>query len=61
MTFIIQCNFSQDTNSELEKKLKNLDRAYYMGYNDKARMNILLTMDEIKIEMIKRGIYDKSI
>ena len=61
MTFIIQCNFSQDTNSELEKKLKNLDRAYYMSDNDKARMNILLTMDEIKIEMIKRGIYDKSI
>lgn len=60
MTFIIQCNFSQDTNSELEKKLKNLDRAYYMGYNDKARMNILLTMDEIKIEMIKRGIYERN-
>lgn len=61
MMYNIQHNFSEDSNTSLEKKLKNLDLAYFMSYDGVVRMRILLTIDEIKIEMIKRGIYDKPI
>lgn len=39
---------------ELNEKLHKLELAYYLSLDTKTRHNILLTIDELKIEIKKR-------
>lgn len=45
---------------ELQKKLRNLESAYFLINDQVKRMEALLIIDDIKLELIKRGIYDPS-
>lgn len=57
----IQNNLCCLDNHSLTQKLKNLDSAYFVSADSVTRKNIILTIDEVILEMMKRGIYDKSI
>lgn len=46
---------------ELKRKLSRLNSAYHITDDRHIRMNMLLLMDNIKVELNKRGINDKSI
>lgn len=61
MMYYTQNNLKYYNDSVLKKKLKNLDNVYFMSDNSSTRQQIILAIDEVIIEMMKRGIYDKSI
>jgi hypothetical protein len=46
--------------ADLKKKLGRLETAYYITEDRQVRRDMLLLMDELKIELIKRGISWKN-
>jgi hypothetical protein len=44
--------------SELKSKLGRLNSAYHITEDRQLRQKMLLLIDELKIELIKRGMYD---
>lgn len=56
-----QNSLYQDSDDTLKKRLMGLDSAYFSALDSQNRQNILLAIDEVIIQMMKRGIYDKSI
>lgn len=51
-------NLSDQT---INYKLKMLDQIYHITEDSIQRHQILLAIDELKIELMKRGKYDQSI
>jgi hypothetical protein len=41
-------------------RLRNLNQVYFITEDEKVRRQILLTIDELKLELIKRGKYDPT-
>jgi hypothetical protein len=46
---------------DLKRRLKTLDSVYHITEDRQMRQNMLLFMDELKLEIAKRGTNDKSI
>jgi hypothetical protein len=46
---------------EIKKKIKTLDAVYHITENREVRRQMILALDELKLELLKRGINDKSI
>lgn len=46
---------------DLQKKLKSLDVVYHIVEDRQTRQDMLLYMDEIKIELQKRGVNWKNL
>lgn len=59
--YSFQNNLRSSDNPSLKQKLRNLDTAYFAARDTENRQNIILAIDEVIVEMMKRGIYDKSI
>ncbi len=59
--YSFQNNLRSSDNPALKQKLRNLDTAYFAACDTENRQNIILAIDEVIVEMMKRGIYDKSI
>lgn len=51
-----------DLETELiETRLYNLNQFYFFTDDEQNRQRILLAIDELKLELIKRGKYDQPI
>jgi len=46
--------------SDLKKRLGRLDSAYHITDDRHTRQSMLLLMDEIKLELIRRGKYGRT-
>ena len=44
----------------IETRLRNLNQVYFITEDENVRRQILLTIDELKLELIKRGKYDPT-
>ena len=50
-----------DLETELiETRIYNLNQVYFFTDNEKNRQRILLAIDELKLELIKRGKYGRT-
>jgi hypothetical protein len=60
---VIQQHMTLDRLStyDLKQRLGRLETAYYVTEDKQMRQQMLLLMDELKLELIKRGKYDQSI
>lgn len=47
--------------SLIKTRLRNLENIYFITHTEETRQLILLAIDELKLELIKRGKYDQSI
>ena len=56
-----QLILARSSTPELEYRLKTLNSVYHITEDRQVRQNMLLFIDEIKLELAKRGINDKSI
>lgn len=45
----------------IETRIRNLDQVYFFTEDETNRKLILLAIDDLKLELIKRGKYDQSI
>lgn len=45
----------------IETRIRNLDQVYFFTEDEKNRKLILLAIDDLKLELIRRGKYDQSI
>ena len=44
----------------VKARLRNLNLVYFITEDEDVRRQILLTIDELKLELIKRGKYDTT-
>lgn len=45
----------------IETRIRNLDQVYFFTEDETNRKLILLAIDDLKLELIRRGKYDQSI
>lgn len=57
----LQSTLANSSTQSIKNKLAALDTAYHITENSDTRRSMLLAIDEIKLELIKRGKYDQSI
>jgi hypothetical protein len=55
-----QLTLDRLSTAELKSRLGRLNSAYHITEDRQVRRDMLLLMDELKIELIKRGIYEPS-